>query len=69
MAHEVSTLHLGGGDLSLADAVCGAQLLHSGDIARLEINQALIEAVDLSAHHELSKGVLVVGGGGVHESF
>ena len=60
LAHEVGWLHFLSGDLRLLDAVLRAHLLHGADVARLEIDQALIEAVDLGLDHEARHGVLVV---------
>ncbi len=57
------------GDLSLADAVGRTHLLHGRDVFGLEVDEALVEALDLRLDHEVGHGELKVGGGRVNQSF
>ncbi len=56
------------GDLSLADAVGRAHLLHGRDVFGLEVDEALVEALDLGLDHEVGHGVLKVSAGRVNQS-
>lgn len=56
----LGALHLEQGEVVLADAVIGAHLLHSLDVLDLEVDEALVEAVDLGLDHESCGGELVV---------
>jgi len=68
LAHEGGGLHFLGGDLALANAIGGAHLLHGADVARLEVHQALVEAVNLGLDHETRDRVLVVRCGAVDKA-
>ena len=57
----LSGLHFLGGNAVLADAVRSAHLLHSLNVLGLEVDKALVEALNLRLNHELGHGVLVVG--------
>ena len=66
LACELGRLHLLGGDLALADAVDSAHLLHGGEVFGLEVDEALVEAVDLRVDHEGGERVLEVSRLAVH---
>ena len=68
LTRELYRLHLLNGDLAFADAVWSAHLFHARDVSRLEVDEALVEAFQLSLDHEIGEGVLVVGRGGIHEA-
>ena len=68
LARKLHRLHLLNGDLTFADAVCSAHLFHARDVSCLEVDEALVEAFQLSLDHEIGEGVLVVGRGRIHEA-
>ena len=68
LAREFYRLHLLNGDLAFADAVYSAHIFHARDVSCLEVDEALVEAFQLSLDHEIGEGVLVVGRGRIHEA-
>ncbi len=69
LASKFGRLHFLSGDLGLADTVRGAHLLHGRDVFGLEVDEALVEALDLRLDHKVGHGELKVGGGRVDQSF
>ena len=61
LASILCGLHLLDGNLALADAVSCAHLLHGADVLLLEVDEALVEAIDLGFDHKLGHRILVVG--------
>ena len=68
LARELYGLHLLNGDLALADAVVSALHFHAREVSCLEVDEALVEAFQLSLDHEIGDGVLVVGRGRIYEA-
>ena len=60
-------LHFLHSHVHLVNAPIRAHLFHCLDVADLEVDQALVEALDLALDHKASHGVLVVRSGGVDE--
>lgn len=53
-------LHFLDGDLGFADAVRSAHLLHTTQVLDLEVDEALVEALNLRLDHEVCHSILVV---------
>ena len=68
LAGELYRLHLFNGDLRFADAVGSAHVFHARELSSLEVDEALVEAFQLSLDHEIGEGVLVVSGGRIYEA-
>ena len=68
MARELYRLHLFNGDVAFADAVRSAHLFHAREVSCLKVDEALVEAFQLSLDHEIGEGVLVVGRGRIHKA-
>ena len=68
LAGELYRFHLLNGDLTFADAVCSAHLFHAREVSCLKVDEALVEAFQLSLDHEIGEGVLVVGRGRIDEA-
>ena len=68
LAGELNRLHLFNGDVAFADAVRSAHLFHAREVSSLEVDEALVEAFQLSLDHEIGEGVLVVSRGRIDEA-
>ena len=68
MARELYRLHLFNGDVAFADAVRSAHLFPAREVSCLKVDEALVEAFQLSLDHEIGEGVLVVGRGRIYEA-
>ena len=68
LAGELYRLHLLNGDLAFADALCSAHEFHAREVSSLKVDEALVEAFQLSLDHEIGEGVLVVGRGRIYEA-